>query len=772
MADPIAIVGLLATVATVTARITKFVQSIREAHDDLDHILNSLNSLSTILDLIRKEQEDTSRTLPQFYVENLPQIVAKCDDTISDIQRVLDKYENAGPITAGARWAVSGKGDMETFKARLEMNIMYLDLALNSMAWIHTIEIKHETAAIRTDATKIRGDTAGIKQDTDRILQEIASLVARLPPEIGEGNESKYMVERYLEELTSYTEGTLDTIERFIGDYHVPDSPTEENLDSDSITPLPSLPESSSARARSSGTSVSQSMPSIAQSTGTGDNHPDQEGWNKINVLTFDGGGTRGFYSLLHLNKLMELIAEEEERLGPLSDTLGPPQLLSSFSPLEAPANVSHRNPPEVTPFLPCHYFDYISGTSTGALIAIMLSRLRMPVKDCLEEFKRFASVVFAQPRDSLELSYLSLITVMRLRLKTKYATSTLENAVKDLVNRRGEEPLDRDTPEMMLKTPRGMCRAIILVTRSIEAVEHPLVSFPAPIVVRSYNRYIHGQLRSITGPWADLTVWKLGRAATASRFYFKPLSISSEGEVVRDKRDEKRISKSSSIVQLSDAAMELTNPSHAVYQEVRSSLSKFQRIGTWVSIGVAQRENHAITTGRLTLLRMKGLSSGADKVHSQMIDSALKRDESFSYYRFDEPGGLSGVALDDWLPRGSGEKFGGKTIRIMEQSFENYFDQPGVKQSFQQCARWLVTVRRQRIVADISRWERYALGTTYTCRQSGCKYEDDMEQTWNYRDQFTTHLQTDHSLSTEDEINAACQAGSIYWRYKSPTLQ
>ena len=46
----------------------------------------------------------------------------------------------------------------------------------------------------------------------------------------------------------------------------------------------------------------------------------------------------------------------------------------SSFYPCDKPDNVSQLanisnldNPTEYTPFLPCHYFDYIGGTSTGA---------------------------------------------------------------------------------------------------------------------------------------------------------------------------------------------------------------------------------------------------------------------------------------------------------------------------------------------------------------------------------------------------------------------
>jgi hypothetical protein len=39
--------------------------------------------------------------------------------------------------------------------------------------------------------------------------------------------------------------------------------------------------------------------------------------------------------------------------------------------------------------YLPCHYFDYIAGTSVGGLIAIMLGMLGHNVDECIKEFRR-----------------------------------------------------------------------------------------------------------------------------------------------------------------------------------------------------------------------------------------------------------------------------------------------------------------------------------------------------------------------------------------------
>ena len=63
--------------------------------------------------------------------------------------------------------------------------------------------------------------------------------------------------------------------------------------------------------------------------------------------MVIDGGGIRGYSSLLILNALMQRVAFWEEKLG------------KKFNAEE---------------LLPCHYFDFIWGTSTGGLIAIMVN--------------------------------------------------------------------------------------------------------------------------------------------------------------------------------------------------------------------------------------------------------------------------------------------------------------------------------------------------------------------------------------------------------------
>ena len=92
--------------------------------------------------------------------------------------------------------------------------------------------------------------------------------------------------------------------------------------------------------------------------------------WSAIlddtNVLLYlDGGGVRGISELHILQIIMDRL---KARLGLPDDANDP---------------------------LPCDYFQLIGGTSTGGLIAIMLSRLRMTAVEAAEQYNNLAKEIF-----------------------------------------------------------------------------------------------------------------------------------------------------------------------------------------------------------------------------------------------------------------------------------------------------------------------------------------------------------------------------------------
>ncbi|KAK3060026.1 hypothetical protein LTS18_009506, partial [Coniosporium uncinatum] len=88
-------------------------------------------------------------------------------------------------------------------------------------------------------------------------------------------------------------------------------------------------------------------------------------------VLSLDGGGIRGYPSLLILERLMSKIATWERSTSAHAD-----------------AAKEQRSGSE-DELLHSHYFDFMYGTSTGGLIAMMLGRLRMSVPELVATYQK-----------------------------------------------------------------------------------------------------------------------------------------------------------------------------------------------------------------------------------------------------------------------------------------------------------------------------------------------------------------------------------------------
>ena len=122
----------------------------------------------------------------------------------------------------------------------------------------------------------------------------------------------------------------------------------------------------------------------------------EEDPWARKAILSLDGGGVRGYSSLSILQELMGTIAKFERLAEPkatfsLCSPFVPSLQDKGLDPMSSDIKLTSR-------YLPCHYFDYVLGTSIGGLIAMILGRLRWNIDDCIKEYERLSAMVFQKP--------------------------------------------------------------------------------------------------------------------------------------------------------------------------------------------------------------------------------------------------------------------------------------------------------------------------------------------------------------------------------------
>ena len=101
----------------------------------------------------------------------------------------------------------------------------------------------------------------------------------------------------------------------------------------------------------------------------------------------------RNLSSLLILREVMGPVEEQERRINPEAKSGADFPLVNCLPDQQpTPSAGGSRSVPGYPPY---HYFDYVLGTSTGGLIAILLGRLRMSVDEAIEECKKFSAKEF-----------------------------------------------------------------------------------------------------------------------------------------------------------------------------------------------------------------------------------------------------------------------------------------------------------------------------------------------------------------------------------------
>jgi len=190
-----------------------------------------------------------------------------------------------------------------------------------------------------------------------------------------------------------------------------------------------------------------------------GDNRPRR-------LLALDGGGIRGLITLQVLQKLEADLAKKY-RMG------------SSFRL--------------------CQFFDYIGGTSTGAIIAGALA-IGMPVKDVLEFYNEFGKEAFAK-RKWYE------------RWKSFYGDGKLQQKLQEVYGSKSD--LIARAPGEALDPDRKHLKTLFLAVTKNKTTDSawPLSSNPNA----KYNDASRADCN------LRIPIWKIVRASTAAPVYFPP---------------------------------------------------------------------------------------------------------------------------------------------------------------------------------------------------------------------------------------------------------
>ncbi|KAM0794622.1 acyl transferase/acyl hydrolase/lysophospholipase [Usnea florida] len=489
------------------------------------------------------------------------------------------------------------------------------------------------------------------------------------------------------------------------------------------------------------------------------------EEWTKQAVISFDGGGIRGYGSLLILQALMNKIGEEEKRLNS--------QVQSSFEPKEykpmskkisggsdGPKEddivaTSTEGLPNSSLFLPCHYFTYAAGTSTGGLISIMLSRFRMSVDDCIKEYKALGAKVFGNPRPLAKGAI----------LWHKFDCRTLEAAIIDVTQRHCQPgdfgdyyPMDED-----------VCKCIVLAYADSGETDYayPFRTYQTRRPLRRSRSQAHHGGIGTYGDAPKLPIYKVARATSAAPTYFSPITIergSAEGAIT-----------------FKDGGFGSNNPSLQAYNDVIEihGGTKERSMGPFISIGtgVSPVERFSKKKGPFghiynAIANFKGatqVTSMTLGVHELMAGFSMSGNkECFPYFRFDGGTRLKEIAMDEWksnrLTRLTGHKrtAGGITLERIFVATAVYLADPKVQQDLAECARILVR-RRQLRMRNSSEWDRYASFSYYDCNVEGCA-----KQRSNKAQEFREHLRTSHQkIANQDMDQKVKDCRHIYWLYR-----
>lgn len=522
--------------------------------------------------------------------------------------------------------------------------------------------------------------------------------------------------------------------------------------------------------------------------------------WSDAYILSLDGGGIKGYASLLIIDRLMKYVELEEQRLdrdeaaeSPLGHMSSSPvteehrheqhgtrQMRDADTQTNGHARGGNTTLPRDASTLsqasaspagsrdekididkvvvrrdPCLYFDYVFGTSTGGLIAIMLGRLRMSVADALEAYEKLAGDIFSTQQ------WFSMQGLGRYL----YDHTKLEEAVKQVVNEAVEKELDKREPlhrpwrpedeqrvaggawntEPTFNSEPSKCRTVCVAYCDVVSQEDK------PFLFRSYEHLPSANffwidpdtqlptnrpdqrtkvLRAFetnlnTGPAHSVPIWQVARATSAAPPFFAPMVIGGQTFL--------------------DGAVGCNNPASTAFQEVSLMHNgRKSSIKMLLSIGTGMKEVQRMGNGRIKMFgqllkRAMGSLIETETTHKTMEQlSALDPAHSGWYHRFNPPAQVGAMAMDHWLDSTSAD---------IRKLMTVYLDAHGP--DLRAVAAQLVDARRAR--ARTRHYNMSATNVRWRCLVAEC---DNGQKVRNTEKDLALHVQKDHPAFVESPVH------------------
>ncbi|PHH49856.1 Vegetative incompatibility protein HET-E-1 [Ceratocystis fimbriata CBS 114723] len=260
----------------------------------------------------------------------------------------------------------------------------------------------------------------------------------------------------------------------------------------------------------------------------------------------------------------------------------------------------------------PCDRFDFIGGTGTGGIIAIMLGRLKMSAHESIQAYKKLSKAGFYKKRTTLK------------RLQCPFSAKKLEAAIKLAIRENCCEPScveqrkDKSIPTTKTCTHDDMrFYEETCVKTAVLAITKTNVN-TLPTIFKTYPEPTTGL--------AECRVWEVARATSAAVGFFKPIELGRDG------------------IEFIDAFFGNNNPCETLIEEAEKLFPHHRMIS--LSLG----------TGLGDVIEIRNLQSSITAAFEKMATSSKGTHQRLKhryrgtkyYHRFNVISGLKDITLLD----------------------------------------------------------------------------------------------------------------------------